>query len=43
MNLRSTNACTIQDTLCKKGHCELYLRNVLIYFRIRAQVAYILI
>ena len=26
MNLRSTNLRTIQNTLCKKGHCELYLR-----------------
>ena len=26
MNLRSTNARTIQDTLCIKGYCELYLR-----------------
>ena len=26
MNLRSTNVPTIQDTLCIKGHCELYLR-----------------
>ena len=26
MNLRSTNVRTIQDTLCMKDHCELYLR-----------------
>ena len=26
MNLRSTNVRTIQDTLCIKDHCELYLR-----------------
>ena len=38
MNLRSTNARTIQDTLCIKDYCELY---VSIYFRILAQVAYI--
>ena len=36
MNLRSTNARTIQDTLCIKGYCELNLR-----IRIHAQVAYI--
>ena len=40
MNLRSTNALTIQDTLCIKGYCELY-QYVSIYFRIRAQAAYI--
>ena len=27
MNLRSTNVRTIQDTLCIKGQCELYLRK----------------
>ena len=37
MNLRSTNVRTIQDTLCIKDHFE----YVSIYFRIRAQVAYI--
>ena len=26
MNLRSTSVRTIQDTLCIKDHCELYLR-----------------
>ena len=26
INLRSTNVRTIQDTLCIKDHCELYLR-----------------
>ena len=26
MNLRGTSLRTIQNTLCKKGHCELYLR-----------------
>ena len=44
MNLRSINVRTIQDALSMKGHCQLYLRiYVSIYFRIRAQVAYILI
>ena len=43
MNLRSTNACTIQDTCVKKAIVNCTLENVLIYFRIRAQVAYILI
>ena len=41
MKLRSTNVRTIQDTLCIKGRCELHLRYVSIYFRIRSQVAYV--
>ena len=41
MKVRSTNVRTIQDTLCIKGHCELYLRYLSIYFRIRSQVAYV--
>ena len=43
MNFRSTNVRTIQDALCIKGYCACTLECVSIYFRIRAQVAYILI
>ena len=41
MNLRSTNVRTIQDTLCMKDHCELYLRICINSLLHTCQVAYI--